>query len=206
MNKFILLFIGLIFITSCINLREPYPNIEYYSLKQEQSFLQNLQQKSHTVLLRRVIVNESFDTPHFLIHLDNSKVQRLFYHRWISDISTLTTDFLMTRLNQSKLLVHGVVGSGSVAVPEYIIEPHLIEMTTKNANNIAMGENFVEIALKVDFIKRLPDNTLEFVFSNVYRQKYIRRQTETKYIADAYSKVFSMAVDNVISDLSNLLK
>ncbi|MBX3043583.1 MAG: hypothetical protein KIT33_03280 [Candidatus Kapabacteria bacterium] len=206
MNKLYMLFIPLIILAGCINLREPYPVINYYELKQEPTLLKNLPVLEQTVMIRRVFVNETFDTPHFLISTPPNNVERLFYHRWISDVSTLATDFVATRINQSGLLKHGVLKSGSIALPEYIVEPHLIEMTTYNDDSPQTREYYVQIEFKVDYLKRLNDNKLELFFSSNYKQKFVRRKYETKFIAEAYSRVFSMAVDNIISDLSNIIK
>lgn len=205
MNKVIISILLLVIFTGCINLREPYPQIEYYTLNQEPSLLHDLPKKESKVMVRNIIVNESINTPHLLINWDASRVQKLFYHRWISDLSSLSTDFFITRLNQCGLLNFGVIRSGSIATPEYIIEPHLIEMAAYNTEMPNSGENYVEIELKVDVLKRMPNNNLDIVFSNIYKQKFIRKKVEIKYIPDSYSKIFSIAVDNVISDLSNLL-
>ncbi|MDT3739504.1 MAG: hypothetical protein RO257_08395 [Candidatus Kapabacteria bacterium] len=205
MNKVIISIILLVIFTSCINLREPYPQIEFYTLTQEPSLLHDLPKKQSKVMVRNIIVNESINTPHLLINWDASRVQKLFYHRWISDLSSLSTDFFITRLNQCGLLNYGVIRSGSIATPEYIIEPHLIDFAAYNTEMPNSGENYVEIELKVDVLKRMPNNNLDIVFSNIYKQKFIRKKTEIKYIPDSYSKIFSIAVDNVISDLSNLL-
>ena len=206
MNKIIISLISIVIFTACVNLREPYPIIEYYNLKQEPTLLKGLPVKKPTVMVRRVIVNEAIDTPHLLINTDPTSVQKLFYHRWISDVSTISTDFLITRINQSGLLSNGVVRSGSIAIPDYVIEPQLIEMVAFNANLPGANESYVKVEFKVDILKRMPDNKLEILYSSTYEQKFVRRKTDIKYIPEAYSKVFSLAVDNIISDLSNVIK
>ncbi|MDX9789908.1 MAG: hypothetical protein WC313_06870 [Candidatus Kapaibacterium sp.] len=206
MNKLLTILIFTLLVQSCINLREPYPKIEYYNLSAEKTMLVDLPLRESTVMLRRVIVNESIDTPHLLVMNEPSSVQRLFYHRWISDISTISTDFILTRINQSGLLKKGVVNSSSIAIPDYIIEPQLIEMTATNYSLPDTSSNYVSVEINVKFLKRMPDNKLEIIHNGVYKQKYIRRKKGISSIPQAYSKVFSLAVDNMISDLSNIIK
>jgi ABC-type uncharacterized transport system auxiliary subunit len=206
MNKIFTILILIFVLSGCVNIREPYPVVEYYILKQDKTMLKDLPKSKHSVMLRRVVVNESFDTPHLLINHEGSKVQKLFYHRWIADISTISTDFVITRLNESGLLSKGVIRSSSVATPEYIIEPQLIDMTAFKSDTGDVNNNYVSIEIKVDIVKRMPNNNLDVVFSKLYQQKYIMNKTEISYIPDAYSKVFSIAVDNLIADLSNVLK
>jgi ABC-type uncharacterized transport system auxiliary subunit len=206
MNRVILFLISFLILAGCVNLREPYPIIEYYNLQQEPTLLKGLPLKLPTVMVRRVIVNESIDTPHLLINTEPTSVQKLFYHRWISDVSTISTDFLITRINQSGLLSNGVVRSGSIAIPDYVIEPQLIEMVAFNGSQPGANESYVQVQFKVDVLKRMPDNKLEILYSSSYQQKFVRRKTDIKYIPEAYSRVFSLAVDNIISDLSNVIK
>lgn len=206
MNKLIPYLIPLLMLASCVNLREPYPIIDYYSITQESSLLKNLPVKEVSLMVRRVSVNESFDTPHILVTNEFSGVQKLFYHRWVSDVSTLTTDFVVTRLNQSGLFKYGVLRSESVTIPDYILEIQLIDMTAFNFEPPRTQENYVTIEIKADLIKRMPNNKLETISGSSYKQTYTRRQEGLKFIPQAYSTVFSLAVDNLISDLSNNIK
>ncbi len=203
-NIFIFLFV-LLLTSSCINLREPYPSINYYTLNQEPTMLGKLQTSDKVVLLRRITVNEALNSPQILITTNKTNIQRLFYHRWISDVSSLTDDFIATRLNKSGLLSNGVIRSSSAAYPDYIIEPHLINMVAHSSLNNVTEENFVTIEIKVDLLRRDTNNNLQIVHSNTYKQTYIRNNQEIKYISDAYSKIFSITVDNIIADLSNIL-
>lgn len=205
MIRIFLFILPLLFLFGCINLREPYPKIEYYNLVQEESLLKGLPSKEPVVMVRRVQVNESYDTPHLLVYSEANSVRRLYYHRWISDISTISTDFFITRINKSGLLKQGIVRSGSIAIPDYIIEPQLIDMTAFDSQQKG-GECYVNVEFKVSILKRKPDNNLEVLFSSVYKQKFVRRKKDIKYIPEAYSKVFSLAVDNIIADMSNVIQ
>lgn len=206
MNKTVLLFTIFILLSSCLNIREEYPKIDYYVLNQESSLLNNLPEKNLTVMVRNVVVNESIDTRHILINSENSKVQKLYYHRWLSDLSTIATDFLVTRLINSGMIKNGVVRSGSFASPDYIIEAQIIEMKAFNSENTQKAEDFyAEIKLKVDILKFNSNSKPEVVFSNTYDQKYVRKKPEIKFIPEAYSKVLSVAVDNLITDLTKVL-
>lgn len=203
MNKLVLCILTILTLNSCVNLREPYPKIDYYSISQETSLLTNLPVKDAKLMVRRVLVNESFDTPHILIKTELSGVQKLFYHRWISDVSTMTTDFVITRLNQCGLFKNGVLRNSSIAIPDYFVEIQIIDMTAYNFEPPRTQENYVSIELKADILKRMPDNSLKILSGKSYKQTYTRRIEGTKYIPEAYSKVFSLAVDNLVSDLSN---
>jgi ABC-type uncharacterized transport system auxiliary subunit len=203
MNKLVLCILTILTLNSCVNLREPYPKIDYYSISQETSLLTNLPVKDAKLMVRRVLVNESFDTPHILIKTELSGVQKFFYHRWISDVSTMTTDFVITRLNQCGLFKNGVLRNSSLAIPDYFVEIQIIDMTAYNFEPPRTQENYVSIELKADILKRMPDNSLKILSGKSYKQTYTRRIEGTKYIPEAYSKVFSLAVDNLVSDLSN---
>lgn len=206
MNKTLVFILLTYLMVSCVNLREPYPIIDYYKLPQKPTLLTSLPEIDKNIQLRRVVVNESFDTPHILISSEPADVKRLFYHRWLTDVSSMTTDFIATRINQIGILKNGIMRSNSAVIPDYIIEVQLIDMTAFNYEEARQRENYVQIELKVNFLKRMANNDLQVVFSRNYKQIYTRRKLEIKYIPDSYGVVFSLAVDNIISDLSNIIK
>lgn len=206
MTKSLLSLFVLVMFAGCINLREPYPKIEYYNLRQVSSAPKDYPKLEQTVMLRRMLVNESIDSPHILMTTQGTNIRRLFYHRWISDLSTLGTDFIVTRLNQSGLFKNGIIRSASVTNPDYIIEPQLIEMITNETINDNPDENFVSIELKVDLVKRMDNSKFEIVMSKSYKKQLKRESKELKYIANSYSMIFSDAIDNLISDLAENIK
>ncbi len=205
MNNWYKILILIVLISGCVNIRENYPNVEYYNLKQINQNILNLPKINNTILLRKVVVNQSFDTPNIIINNDGAKVRKLFYHRWISDISTISTDFLNTRLNESGVLLKGLIRPASSILPDYIIEPSLIDMTAYKTDTGKVHNNYVSLGLKVDVNKRMPDNKLEMIFSKLYHQKLSVTRKEISYIPEAYSILFSNIADSLISDLSYII-
>ena len=86
-------FILLLICCSCINLKSTYPEIQYYRLSQEPLTLKNLGKINATLMIRDFVSSGELDTEHLIALWDNTRLQKYYYHRWLTDVSALMTDF-----------------------------------------------------------------------------------------------------------------
>ena len=120
MKRTYFLWIIIVF-SSCINIKDEYPQVEYYQLKQEQSRVNRFESIEGLLLVRDFGINDEVDSEHIIANWDNGQVQRYFYHRWISNCSAMYTDFIVNRFNFNNSFSKGVVKSNSMMPPNFTI-------------------------------------------------------------------------------------
>jgi ABC-type uncharacterized transport system auxiliary subunit len=201
------LMIILIFTSSCISLREEYPEIHYYRLTQTEENLQNIGAGTieGTLQIRNFSVSDAIDTDHFLGISDDNTVQVYYYHRWIASASDLVTDFIVTRYNDLRVFTGGVVKPASILVPDYILEGQLIDMVAHNTND-NKSPNYVYIALRISLIKKVSLSTDKKILINkVFTVKSPRKNNSVETIAPAFSMAVSQISDQMLFEIQNAI-
>lgn len=200
-NIFVISFLT-IAISGCISIKSEYPDITYYQLKQEASLIESKVSIEGILQIRDFAVSAEYDTEQILASWGNNRVQKYYYHRWITGISELFTDFLVTRYSRSKAFSGAVVKSNAAAVPDYFLEGQIIELQAVNSESDEPGANFCTITVKVNLIKRDKNKSeRRIILSNTYTERTDRRNNTAATIPVAFSKCFSNIADMILVDI-----
>lgn len=202
------LFLFLILISGCINLKSVYPEIQYYRLSQEAGILQNLNTGTikGNLQIRNFTIGAELETEHLLALVDENKLQVYQYHRWISDINDLITDFFVTRWNSYNFFSGAVLKSSTMIIPDYILEGHVLDMFAHNNKDNVKDGNFVYISLRVTLLKRIPLSTdRNIVINKVYTNKTLRESSSVNTLAPTYSKCISEIADKMLYEIQEAI-
>ena len=165
MKKYLALIIFIFSLQGCINVdfKGDYPEIEYYRLKQVDEISSNTGTVEGTLQIRDFSIGEELETNYLLALIDETTIKRYYYHRWITDCSSLITDFFINRFNSIDAFKGGIINSSSIIQPDFILEGQVIDMMAYNSTKDAAGSNYVNLTLRITLIKRgTPDNRKEY--------------------------------------------
>ncbi len=197
----------IILLASCISLKEEYPEYKYYRLTQLPSTLEeeDLAPLDASLQVRGFCASEGVNTDHFIAVYDETRMKKYYYHRWIANVADLTTDFLVNRYNQINVFAEGVVKSGSLIMPDYILEGQILDMTAQNDEE---NEKYsVFIALRITLLKKEHLKTSEnIIFNKVFTEKVERKNEEIPSIASAFSKAASKVSDEILLEIIKAVK
>lgn len=194
--QLILIFL-IIFFPGCINLREDYPTISYYSLS-------NTSNKESREKVFGILQIRNFNAPNILsgqrILVENSdgSSQRLYYHRWSDNFDQLLTWLAISRLSEQKIFSGGVVSQNSNLIPNYILEGEILNLRAVNHRN--PDSSFVELSVKFSLLGYNQDSS-NFVlyFTNTYNNKILRNNSRPSSIAEATN----LASNNILEKMTN---
>lgn len=196
------------FFTSCINLREEYPEIHYYRLNQTDGKIQNIGTGTieGTLQIRDFSVSDEIDTDNFLAVSGGTSIQKYFYHRWISNCSELVTNFILTRYNNLGVFTKGAVKPGSMILPDYILEGQVIDMMAHNNEGEEKNINYVYISLRISLLKKVPLNTDKAIILNkIFTVKSPRINNSVESIATAFSNAVSQISDQMLLEIQEAI-
>jgi len=197
--KYWFLFICL---SGCISIKSDYPTIEYYRLEQEPTKYRNIGTIPNALLIRDFTVSEEIDTERLIAVVDNTSVKRYFYHRWITDCSSIITDFVVKRYNEMNTFANGVIKSTSIIMADYILEGHILDMIAYNSEENKEVKNEIFLSIRITLLGKIPNSTeTEVLISKVYSRKEARPNNLASSIAPAFSKSFSSLADEILGDI-----
>lgn len=195
-----------LFANGCISLKTEYPAINYYQLKQEQTLIESNVKLDGVLQIRDFTVSAEYDTEHILAIWGNVRVQKYYYHRWITGISDMFTDFLVTRFNRAGSFTGSVVKSGAISPPDYILEGQILEMKAINSETQGAGDNSCILTVKISLLKRDKMRTeRDLILTNTYTERTDRRNNHAASIPDAFSKCFSTIADMILVDIQKAI-
>ncbi len=205
-KNYIVSVIIVLFLSGCINLKDEYPEISYYQLSDLPSTISEIKQIKGALHIRNFSINSECDTKHLLANWDGIRVQKYYYHRWINDISDMTTDYIFNRIAKLKVFSEGPIRSTSVIIPEFILEGQIINLNVNNTENPEKGKNNVEIEMKINLIIKNQDKPGEkTIFTELYSETVIRQNNFASSIAPACSRGLSLISDKISVDISNAI-
>lgn len=196
--QFILLF-PIIFLSGCINLREEYPNIYYYSLSSNTN-------KESREKIDGILQIRNFNAPNLLsgqrIIVENfdGTSQKLYYHRWSDNFDQLITWLAISRLSEQKIFSGGVVSQTSNLVPNYILEGEILNLRAFN-HKIA-DSSFIELSIKISLLGYNRD-TSNFVlfYTDVYNKKQSRTNSKPNSIPHAVNIAANEILEQISKDI-----
>jgi len=206
MKEKILISLVFLFLSGCFSITTKYPPIEYYKLHQEPVSAKNLGKTDVTLMIRDFTIATELDNESLWAQWDNSKVQIYYYHRWITNISEMITDFFHQRYSNLHVFMGGVVKASSWIVPDYILEGNVLEMTAVNSESKSANSNYTNISIQVTLARRTPMKIgRDVVFTESYNQKVPREDNTIASIIPAFSKGFSQIADKMLLDIQNAI-
>lgn len=185
-------------ITSCINIRTEYPQIDYYKLESVKSVISTDLKIDGVLQIRDCHPAENVDTDHLYATWDNKNVRKYYYHRWVSDFPSLLTDFFKQRYSELNIFKSGVVNSSTILAPDYTLELRLLKMDAYSSEKYEKDSCFVEVSMQAVFSKK-PDAGADpqVIVSETFTTKAKRPNNEVTSIAPAFSKAFSDLSDRI---------
>jgi ABC-type uncharacterized transport system auxiliary subunit len=207
MQKYLIFILSMLLLGSCINLKDPYPQINYYKLSPDNSSVSHLDPISATLMIRDFTASSEIETTHLLTLWDNEYIQKYYYHRWITDAPSMVTDYINNIFSRNKFFSKGLVNSSSLAIPDYILEGEILDMLAYSTKKQDPNQNYVYVSIKITLIKRtmlLDENTV--LLSEVYPFKVIRKDNKVATIPDAFSRAWTKVADQIVVDIHNKVK
>lgn len=195
------IYISLIFsINGCINLREDYPIINYYSLSNLSS--KELRQKIPGVLqIRNFTAPLYLSGQRILVENFDGSSQRYYYHRWSDNFDQLLTWLAISKISSLKVFTGGVVSQNTNLIPDYVLEGELLNY--RPFNHKIEDSSFVEMTIKFTLIGFNQDSAnYRLYFTRVYNQK-ISRNNRPASIPIATNLAANEIIDLLINDIIN---
>jgi ABC-type uncharacterized transport system auxiliary subunit len=200
-----MMLLSLIFLAGCFTIKSDYPKIEFYRLEQIPSTLSAVPHEKGRLEVRTFTSAEDIDNVHLLALWNDGRLQRYFYFRWITDCSSLVTDFFINRINLLNIFSEGAGGSGSISQPDYILEGRVLDMVAHNNNN--SDSNDVYIAVRISLYANVTAESVNTpILSRLYTISESRKDNFAASIVPAFSKGMSMLADSVIRDIDSYIK
>lgn len=203
-KKIILGLISALLLSSCIKLKEDYPSIDYYSLQLKPIQIEKLGQVEGALLIRNFNISSEYETDHILVTWDDNRVQRYYYHRWLTNFNNMATDFVTMHINQVDIFSEGAISGSSLVIPDFVMEGKIMEMITFNS---AKGQSYVQLTVNARLMQRnIADNELAIKFNKIYTQRINRQNSQINNVAEAYSKALSLITQMIILDIGNSIE
>jgi ABC-type uncharacterized transport system auxiliary subunit len=200
---FLALILGL---SGCLNLRTEYPDVKYYELKQTPVSISKIDTIPGALQIRHINISGEFDSDAILARWGETRVQRYNYHRWISNVSGLVTDYLVERYSRAGAFSNGVIKPTSMILPDYILEGQVIEMIAVNSESEEPGSNYVVFSMKVNLLKR---NSLkiekQILLTETYHVEVPRKNNKVATIPPAFSKAVGQVADMLFVDIQQAI-
>ncbi len=198
----IILLLVILSLNGCFSIKSSYPEIEYYKFTQEKSSLNNFGKMEGLLEVRDFKASADIQAPNLVAIWDNQKVQLYYYHRWLTDVWLMVSDFLINRYNNYQAFSKGVIKSSIYSRPDYVLEGQILELYAFNSSDEDENPNYAFISLQINLIKM--DKALEegkIILSKVYKSQIPRKDDKVKSMAAAYSLALSDIADRLLIDI-----
>lgn len=213
MNAFRLLFcallVGACFLAqSCFSLKSNFQPTSYYKLVQKPTAVHVADTLPGTLYIRTFTTNEEYNNDHIVYYKEDSykdsvrQVDYYIYHRWLSEMPDMVTDFIANRYIEKNIFRQGIVQTGSSLMPDYILEGKVLEMIADNGSDAS-----VLVKLHISLVRFEPLSVERSVLlQRVYEARVPRAHTAPSSIATAYSTAFSDIADRMLADIASAVR
>jgi len=197
----LILILQLFLLSGCINLREDYPEINYYTLS-------NTSNKESREKVFGILQVRNFSAPvalagqRIMVQDYDGSSQRLYYHRWSDNFDQLFTWLAISRLSEQKIFSGGVVSQNTNLVPNYILEGEILNLNA--FNHKIPDSSFVELSVKFSLLGYNADSS-NFIlyFTNSYKQKVMRNNAKPNSIPRAVNTAANDIIEKMTIDIIN---
>lgn len=186
-------------------LRTEYPDIHYYKLNSyPETKIKESAVFNASLLIRDVMVSSGDETDQIMTTNEDGSIKKYFYHRWISDIPSLISDFFRERYTKFGLFKGGISKSASAIIPDYILEITILDFKSQNTSK---GAPFVEVTVTATVLAHPRDaaKPIEKLFTKTFKSHEFRQNTDANAIAPAFSKALNTIADDIYLALYNFV-
>ena len=189
-------------LVSCIHLRTEYPKITYYNLSGSPTIISTDFQIDAALQIRDVEPASGIEGEYLYSSSENSQIKKYFYHRWITDISSVATDFFKRRYTELNVFQRGVINTSSAVLPDYILELRLQQMDCMSAVNHPTDSSYVAVSVLATLIKAPAGlGKAQTLMSKSFISKVKRSDANIESIVPAYDKAFSNLSDMIFAEM-----
>ena len=198
----LILLMGLaVFLSACLDLKQPRNKIEYYSLEYDPPRRGNHQPVSHVIKVELFSVSPIYNTRKIIYRDDAYKRAAYDYHKWQANPAEFVTYFLARDMRQSGLFKavvtrnyrfpHTYMLGGSV---DEFLESDMQAgcQADLSLNIVLMSENETDVSKKI-------------IFQKSYHIRKPCRQKKPRALAEAMSKAMAEASTQIIDEVYNRL-
>lgn len=195
-----------LFVSGCINLREDYPEIEYYELQASSTEPSRI--KVDGILQVRPFGGSNvLSSRRFMVEKSTGGVDKYYYHRWSDDFQELFTWTVISRMSNQKLFTGGIVNQGTALLPNYILEGDILKLRIYNDEKDKTDSSFVEMSVKITLQEFIPDSSgLKVIYTNVYDKRVARKSNKAPTIAPAVNiaanEIISMFSEDIVKAIN----
>ena len=191
-------------VQSCISLKSDYQPTSYYRLQQPSTSIQTADTLPGTLYIRTFTTNEEYNNDHLLYYTDDVRqVDYYVYHRWISEMPDLVTDFIANRYIEKNVFRTGVVQSSSTLIPNYILEGKVLEMIADNSAE--PGSVLIRVQISLINVEPMQVDR-PVILQRVYEASARRTNTNASSIPAAYSEALADITDRMLVDITNAIR
>ena len=193
----ILILTLVIFLNSCINLREDYPQINYYELESinDTSFSYDI---NGIIQIRNVIASPSIDNDLVYVHTEDGTLKKLYYNRWNESYDLQVYRLLLEKFNTADIFTGGVISQSSAIIPNYILEVEILQLQIYDTPD----ENYVDFKAKISLLNYNSTSLqMELSFTKIYEIHKTRVNSKITNIFPAINELTNDFIEQVIQDV-----
>lgn len=186
-------------------LRTEYPEIHFYKLNSyPESKIKESAVFDASLLIRDVMVSTGDETDQIMTTNEDGSIKKYYYHRWVSDIPSLISDFFRERYTKFGLFKGGISKSASAIIPDYILEITVLDFKSQNTSK---GAPYVEVTVSATVLAhpRGDAKPIEKLFTKSFSAREFRHSSEANAIAPAFSKALNVIADDIYLALYNFV-
>lgn len=182
---------------SCVQLKQPSPNIDYYTLEYESPELKGLDPLHAVIRVLRFSVAPPYDT-YNIIYRDGDFVRKAdHYHKWRANPGDLVSYFFARDLIHAGLF-DAVLPYESKIPSSYLLEGSVDEFFEWDTATSWMAALTVTITLMAE---NDPDISRRVLFQKTYRKKETCKQKTPQSLAEAMSKAMALISGEMSHDI-----
>lgn len=197
---------ALLLLTSCINLRVNYPDINFYDLSLPTEDNITIINVKNNIQIRDFTINRKY-VGNRIYHTDGNIVKPYYYHRWLSDFNDLATDYIRTVFIKSQAFSEGVIENDAITQPDYILQGKIIDYQVVNNDNDTEDdiENYIILSINIIIYQTatITNNAanLKEIYTNNYSVKIERESNKAITIAPAFTKGMNQITVKLLYDV-----
>ena len=186
----------ILLLSGCVNLTQPYQNINYYTLEYPPAALDNLARLPYTIQVEMFTINTTYDSNGILYrdgeYLRNSYV----YHKWRDNPAEMLRGFMKRDLVASDLF-KAVLPRNSPATADFKLLGHVEEIYEMDGDrwHAVLTMHFTLFDLRKEGI------TEKIAFQKIYSQKKPCDEKSPVALVEAMSLAMADVSRQVITDI-----
>jgi len=181
----------------CLNLKQPNPQISYYTLEYEPPVINDLSPLSRSIRIERFQVSPLYDTKN-IIYTDNDYTRKAYnYHKWQASPGLLVSALLARDVMQYKIF-NAVITDLSLLSPDYFLEGRVDEFYELDKPDQWKAVLTVSITFAH---KNSPCASESVILQKTYKVTESCRDKNPVSLAEALSSAMSKISENIARDI-----